>query len=135
MELIKIIFFSFGSLFGVENSSIIAEKTTVKIDTQKHTISISLENLLTMVSEKQDSIKASNELYRIGNPESKAQRYNWSPEFKSYPSKTFDITRDKTKKQLNATITLTYNSDKDLKDFSIDYVAEDKSYALINIDS
>ncbi|WP_299763742.1 hypothetical protein [uncultured Dokdonia sp.] len=133
MELIKIIFFVLGTFFGVENSGIIAEKTNVTIDPEKHTITVTHENLFTMVQKEQDSIRVMDELYRIGNPAAGDTRYDWIEELTAYETKTLVIASDPGKEQLNASIKLIYNTKEQLKDFAVEYVTEENSYALINI--
>jgi len=88
-----------------------------------------------MVFNEQDSIKASDELFRISNPAAKENRFEWREEFETYELKTYELISDNENKQLHATIKLKYNTKEQLKDFAIDYVEEDNSYALINLDS
>lgn len=135
MEVIKVIFFALGSFFGIENSAIIAEKTNVTIDIEKQIITVNQHNLFTMVRDEKDSLKVSEELYRLGNPAAKDEGYTFREEFAAYTSKTYDITSDDKNKQLHATIELNYTTKEQLKDFAIDYVPDEDSYALINIDS
>ncbi|WP_299680901.1 hypothetical protein [uncultured Dokdonia sp.] len=133
MELIKIIFFALGTFFGVENSRIISEKTHVKIDPEKHIITVTHEHLFTMVQKEEDSIRVANELYRIANPAAGDTRYDWREELTTYETKTLVISTSPEQKQLNASIKLKYNTKEQLKDFAIEYVTEENSYALINI--
>lgn len=133
MELVKVIFFAIGSFFGVQNSTIFAETTMVHIDVDKKIIHITHNNLFSMIRNETDSLKVSEELYRIGSIMDKNERYNWREEFNKFPAKTLDFTSDKTNKQLHGKIVLHYNSKEQLKNFSIDYVKDDDSYAMINI--
>lgn len=133
MEVIKIIFFVLGSFFGMENSYIIADKTHVTVDPDKRIITIAQENLFTIIRDKRDSIKITNELYRIGNPAAKETRHEWIEEFASYEFKTLDMISDHEQEKLNANIKLKYNTKEQLKDFAIEYITEENSYAIINI--
>ena len=135
MELIKIIFFALGSFFGIENSNIIAEKTQVIIDIENHVIEVEQHDLFAIIRNEQDSIRVSQELYRIGNRAAGDKHYKFRSEFDSYTSKTSEIVYHKKEQRIDASIKLRYNTPADLKDFAIDYVPEDDSYALINVDS
>lgn len=115
MEEIKILFFIVGAFFGVNQSNVIAEKTSVTVNPQEKTIVILQENLIAIVRNENDSLNVQNELKQIvqsNNP--------WSSEFTEYSKKEkhFSISKDST--SLNLKISLTYNSDLDLKAFGID---------------
>ncbi|MBC3847043.1 hypothetical protein H8K90_11675 [Winogradskyella echinorum] len=115
MELIKILFFVIGSFFGVEQSQIFSEKTTVTINPTEKTIIVFNENILSLIKTKEDSLKVNNELKAISQSKQK-----WSKEFKNYSKKEqiFSISNDG--ETLNSKISLTYNNHADLKAFGID---------------
>lgn len=133
MELIKVIFFAFGSFFGLQNSKIISETTNVTVNLEKQVVNITHNNLITFIRHADDSIKVSNELYRIVNPAAKENRLDWRKEFDAFEYSTFNITDDEDSKQLNAKIELKYTNKKQLEELSIEYIAEKKAYVLINI--
>ncbi|WP_192350497.1 hypothetical protein [Algoriphagus sp. Y33] len=135
MEQIKLVFFLFGSFFGIDDSYTMAERTDVKIDTQNHVIDIYQKNVYTTTVSEQDSIAVSEELFRIGNPAAKDKRFLWAEELDSYAWKTFDITSDSENKELNIDLNLKYNTREQLRDFAIDYVEEEGTYAIVNIES
>ncbi len=62
MELTKIIFFIIGSFFGVENSSVLAEKTTITINPEEKTIVILQEHIVSLIRNADDSLMANTEL-------------------------------------------------------------------------
>lgn len=121
MEQIKILFFVIGAFFGVEQSGIIAEKSTVTIDPQEKTITILQENLVALIQNENDSLKIRNELSKITEI-----NHTWNSEFNDYlkKEKSFYISEDTT--SLNLKLTLTYNTDKDLKAFGINKNKEGK---------
>ena len=62
MELTKIIFFIIGSFFGVENSRVILEKTTITINPEEKTIAILQEHIVSLIRNAEGSLKANTEL-------------------------------------------------------------------------
>ena len=128
MELIKIMFFAIGTFFGIENSQIGAEKTTVTIDPNAKTITVIQENLFTMIRTKEDSLLVSEQLASIM---SKTAAEN--PESPEEGSKSVSFYTTGTG-NLNAKIEITYTNHKELKDYAID-LSEDGSYSLIHIPS
>lgn len=126
MEIIKIIFFAIGTFFGIENSQIAAEKTTVTINPIAHTIVVVQEQLFSITKTKEDSLRVSEELLVMIKDTN-----DWRPELKSYASKSYEFYESKTG-YLNAKISLTYGNDADLKPYAIDLL-EDKTYSIINI--
>ncbi|MGG6231844.1 hypothetical protein [Tenacibaculum sp. SDUM215027] len=124
MEVIKIVFFVLGVFFG-ENSRIGAEKTTVTVNPKEQTVTIVQENIFALIVKEGDSLQVSSELKKV-------IARNWRKEIEGYPSKscTFYVTDDS---NLNAKIILNYPSEKDLKDFALDFNHETKEFSLINI--
>lgn len=121
MEQIKILFFIAGTFFGVDQSRIIAEKTTVTINPQEKTIVILQENLVSLIKNEGDSLKVQNELEKIKQP-----NQSWSSEFKDYSKKEKDFYIAVDDQTLNLKLTLNYTSAKDLKAFGIDINKDDK---------
>ncbi|MDX8554621.1 hypothetical protein MK851_13440 [Tenacibaculum sp. 1B UA] len=124
MEVIKIVFFVLGVFFG-ENSRIGAEKTTVTVNPKEQTVTIVQENIFALIVKEGDSLQVSSELKKI-------IARNWRKEIETYPSKscTFYVTDND---NLNAKIILNYPSEKELKDFALDFNQETKEFSLINI--
>ncbi|MDR7127907.1 hypothetical protein J2X69_000235 [Algoriphagus sp. 4150] len=135
MEQIKLVFFLFGSFFGIEDSYIIAERTDVKIDTQNHVIDIYQKNVYTIIVSEEDSIAVSEELFRIGNPAAKEKSFLWAEELNSYACKTFDIRSDSENEKLDISLNLKYDTPEQLRDFAVNYVEEEGTYAIVNIES
>lgn len=115
MEQIKILFFIVGTFFGVEQSRIISEKTTVTINPEEKTITILQENLIALIKNKSDSLKVQNELKKITQP-----NQLWSSEFTGYIKKEKEFYISEDKQYLNLSLTLTYTAITDLKAFGID---------------
>ncbi|WP_225035487.1 hypothetical protein [Winogradskyella sp. SM1960] len=115
MEAINILFFIVGTFFGFNQSSLIAEKTTVTINPNEKTIVILQENLVTFIQNESDSLKVQNELSKITQ-----SNCPWSSELENYPKKEKEFFKSEDKNALNLKLTLTYTSDKDLKVFGID---------------
>jgi len=128
MELIKIMFFALGTFFGIENSQIGAEKTTVTIDPNAKTITVIQENLFTLIRHEADSLLISEQLTAILKEASTEK--SQSPEEGSKSLSFYTSGKD----NLNAKIEITYTNHKDLKDYAID-CSEDGSYSLINYPS
>ena len=124
MEVIKIAFFVLGVFFG-ENSRIGAEKTTVTVNPKEQKVTIVQENIFALIVKEGDSLQVSSELKKI-------IARNWRKEIETYPSKscTFYVTDNG---NLNAKIILNYPSEKELKDFALDFNQETKEFSLINI--
>ncbi|REE24356.1 hypothetical protein DFQ09_104127 [Winogradskyella pacifica] len=114
MEEIKILFFVVGTFFGVHQSNIISEKTTVTISPEEKTIIIVQENLMTFIKTESDSINIQNELSKIVHP-----NHSWSPQLENFPIKEKKFYKSDDKKSLNLKLSLTYSTSKDLKIFGI----------------
>ena len=127
MELIKVVFFIIGTYFGVENSRVLAEKTTVMINPEEKTIIILHENVVSLFKNTEDSLKARTELKAITQPQ-----HQWSSEFNDYSKKEkcFFISDDS--RALNSKISLTYVSETDLKAFGIDLNPEGQ-LSMVNV--
>ena len=125
MEEIKLVFFVLGLFFGVETTSVVAEKTIFTVDPVSNVITIQLQNLVAVYPKEGDaSVSAEfTEMY--------TKKEKWNALFDSYLEK--DIVYSSPKKGiLNATITLKYSKSEDLKIFAIDINREGK-YSFINI--
>lgn len=133
MEVIKIIFFALGTFFGVEDSTIMAEETAVHIDIAEQIITVDQRDVFALVSNEKDSLKIRNTLYRIGNSQAQEKRLTLKEKFDTYAWSTSEIVSRKETKQLDIKLKCKYVSKEQLKDFGIDYVEKDSSYAMINI--
>lgn len=114
MEEIKILFFIIGTFFGVDQSRVIAENTTVTINPGEKTITILQENLISLIQNENDSLQVTAELSKIIKPD-----YPWSSEFDNYSKKEKKFFSAEDSKSLNSELILTYSDTKDLKVFGI----------------
>ena len=114
MEEIKILFFIVGTFFGVDQSLVISETTTVTINPEEKTIVILQENLISLIQNESDSLKVLAELKLISQPE-----HQWSSEFKDFSNKAKCFYISDNEKTLNSKISLTYKNVTDLKVFGI----------------
>lgn len=126
MEEIKILFFIVGTFFGVNQSSIISEKTTVTIHPEEKIITILHENLISLIKNKSDSLNVKNELEKIVQP-----NHPWSSELTNYPKKEKIFYSSEDKQALNLKLTLTYTATKDLKVFGIE-LNKDGKFSMTN---
>ncbi|WP_299112489.1 hypothetical protein [uncultured Winogradskyella sp.] len=126
MEEIKILFFIVGAFFGVNQSQIVAEKSTVTINPEEKTITIIQENLISVVQQESDSISLTAELLKVSNTNVK-----WSSEFDGYLQKEKEFYTSEDKKTLNLKLKLTYTTNDDLKDFGI-YLNKDGEFSMTN---
>ena len=115
MEEIKILFFVVGTFFGINQSGVIAETTTVTINPEAKTITIQHENLVSFIQKESDSLQIQNELEKIVQT-----NQPWSSEFEDYTKKEKHFYSSEDGKTLNSKLTLTYSSTSDLKAFGID---------------
>ncbi|WP_420572493.1 hypothetical protein [Kordia sp.] len=126
METIKIVVFALGLFFGIETTSVVAKKTTVTVDPTEKTIIIQQENLLAIYPKTENSTTVEKQFSEIYT-----KKEQWNTLFDSYPEKSIVYSSPK-KGVLNATITLKYNTTKDLKAYAIDVNRENK-FSIINI--
>ena len=126
MEEIKILFFVVGAFFGVNQSQIVAEKTTVTINPEEKTITILQENLISVIQKESDSISLSAELLKISDTETQ-----WTSEFDTYSKKEKEFFTSEDNKTLNLKLKLTYTSNDDLKDFGIN-INDDGEFSMTN---
>lgn len=129
MELIKIIFFVIGSFFGLENSRVVAEKTTVTINPEEKTIHVLYDNIITIIQNKSDSTTVQNELKKIMN-----SNQNWDIDFESYAKKEKIFYAANGDTTLNGKLSLTYTNITDLKIFGIE-LDKNKKYTMTNFPS
>ncbi|MFK7834294.1 MAG: hypothetical protein AB8B52_13555 [Winogradskyella sp.] len=115
MEQIKILFFVIGTFFGVEQSRIVAEKTTVTVNPASKTITVLQENLMGIIQAESDSLEIQKELKQLISP-----NQPWSAEFENYTKKEKLFFSSEDDHTLNSTLTLTYSDAKDLKVFGIE---------------
>ncbi len=126
MEVIKIALYVLGMFFGIEDSRIASEKTTITINPITKLMVIENENLFTIIRNEEDSIAVAKELFQIMNNPSE-----WRSELEKYPSKKIEFTSVK-EGVLNAKLTLEYNDYSNLSDYAIDVNPEGK-YSIVNI--
>ena len=126
MEEIKILFFVVGTFFGVHQSNIISEKTTVIVNPQEKTIVIRQENLVTFIKTESDSLNIQNELSKFVHP-----NQSWSSELKNFSVKEKEFYKSDDHKSLHLKLSLTYSTLKDLKVFGID-MNNDGTFSMRN---
>ncbi|EDP97881.1 hypothetical protein U8527_17980 [Kordia algicida OT-1] len=126
MEVIKIVVFVIGLFFGIESSTIIAETTEVTINPKEKTMVIQQKNLLAIYPKEKDTSFAAEEFTKIYY-----YKTNWNKHLNAFAEKSIVYTTsdDKT---LDATITLQYTSDEDLKIFAIDKNRKGQ-FSIINL--
>ena len=126
MEEIKIVFFIVATFFGVNQSNVFSEKTTVTINPEEKNITILQENLISILLNESDSLQVKTELEKISQP-----NHLWSSEFKNYSRKEKEFYIDEDTQSLNLKLTLTYTSTHDLKAFGID-LNKDGKLSMMN---
>ena len=126
MEEIKILFFIVGAFFGVNQSQIVAEKSTVTINPEEKTILILQENLISVVQKESDSISLTAELLKISDLETQ-----WTSEFDTYSKKEKEFYTSEENKALNLKLTLTYSKNEDLAAYGI-YLNKDGEFSMTN---
>ncbi|WP_179319383.1 hypothetical protein [Winogradskyella helgolandensis] len=126
MEAIKILFFVVGTFFGMNQSNIISEKTTVTVNPEEKTIVILQENLVTFIKTQSDSLNIKNELSKIVHP-----NHSWSSELKNFPVKEKEFYMSDDHKSLHLKLSLTYSTLKDLKVFGI-HMNNDGKFSMTN---
>ncbi|WP_430412439.1 hypothetical protein [Kordia sp.] len=126
MEAIRLVFFVLGVFFGVETTSVVAEKTIVTVDPTSNVMEIHLKNLVAVYPKENDPTLVEKEF-----SEMYANKGSWNSLFDTYLEKSIVYTSPK-KGVLDATITLKYSKPEDLKIFAIDINREGK-YSFINI--
>ncbi|MBC8753673.1 hypothetical protein H2O64_03270 [Kordia sp. YSTF-M3] len=126
METIKIVLFVLGLFFGIETSTVIAEKTIVIVSPKTKTIVIQHENLLAIYPTEKDSLSIAKEFASIYT-----KKDSWNTHLDTFTEKY--ITYNATEKGVLSTkITLKYTKLEDLKVFAIDTNPEGK-FSIINI--
>lgn len=126
METIKLVFFVLGVFFGIETTSVVAEKTIVTVDPISNVMEIQLKNLLAVYPKENDPTLVEKEFSEIY-----AKKDRWNSLFDAYLKKSIVYNSPK-KGVIDATITLKYSEPEDLKIFAIDINPEGK-YSFINI--
>lgn len=126
MEEIKILFFIVGTFFGVDQSRIIAESTTVTIDPEEKTITILQEDLISLIRDESDSLKVQNELTKITQT-----THPWSSELTGFTKKHKNFYSAEDEKTLNLELRFTYTSPNDLSVFGI-HVNNDGNFSMTN---
>ncbi|NRD22893.1 hypothetical protein HNV10_06550 [Winogradskyella litoriviva] len=126
MQEIKILFFIVGSFFGVNESQIISEKTTVTINPTEKTIFIVHENLISIVQKESDSITLTAELLKISKADAK-----WDSEFIGYSNTEKEFYLSEENETLNSKLKLTYSKIEDLVAFGID-VNKNGEFSMTN---
>ncbi|MFL9831553.1 hypothetical protein ACSV4D_15190 [Flavobacterium sp. ARAG 55.4] len=127
MEQIKVIFFALASFFGIEDSRIAADKTTITIYPEKKEIEIIQEGLFSIVQTEKDSVLILEEWNKLS--ELKKGHTNWSGELDSFTMKSFDFTP--VKNAIQPHLILKYSNEKDLRNLGIWY-DENKNQFSVN---
>lgn len=110
MEIVKILLFVLGTYFGVNESHIVAEKTTITINDQEKAMHVSMKNLRAFVKDNRDSILVYDEWFRIlENP---------LPIHDSIKVVSKHFTRKNDR--LDASLRIEYNNLEDLKEFGFE---------------
>ncbi|MEP2278977.1 hypothetical protein [Maribacter sp.] len=117
MEQIKIIFFLVGSFFGIENSTIAADKTTVIIYPENQKIEIIQEKLFTIIQSKKDTATTLAQWNKIANL--RENETPWAKELEHFTNKNLSIKNTGT--TIETHISLNYNDPNDLRAMGIWY--------------
>lgn len=129
MEQIKILFFSLLSFFGIENSRIAANKTTVTIDPVKKSIEIIQADLFAFIEQDADKEAVIQQWNDFTN--TNAENVNWSKELEPLTNKSLKLVV--VNGSIQPHIRLFYLDEKDLRPMGIWYDEENKVFSLNNI--
>ncbi len=129
MEQIKIIFFLLGSFFGIENSRIASDKTTVTIYPEKHKIEIVQENLFTIIQAEKDTALILAQWEQLANR--KENKLPWAKELENFTNK--NVTIENKEGAIAPRISFNYTDEDDLRALGIWYNNEKKQYSINNI--
>tara|TARA_R110002051_G_scaffold143507_8_gene216546 strand:- start:2751 stop:3293 length:543 start_codon:yes stop_codon:yes gene_type:complete len=129
MEQINIIFYLLASFFGIEDSKIAADKTTVTINPKTKEIVIVQEHIFTIIQTEKDTAIALAQWEKIVNW--KKNNTLWANELESFTSKDVIITSLDGELQIH--ITLTYTNENDLRVMSIWYNKEKNQFSINDI--
>ncbi|APQ16924.1 hypothetical protein [Maribacter hydrothermalis] len=129
MEQINIIFFLLASFFGIEDSKIAADKTTVTINPKTKEIVIVQEHIFTFIQTEKDTAIALAQWEKIANW--KVNNIPWAKELESFPSKGAII--NSVNGELQTHITLTYTNENDLRAMGIWYNKEKNQFSINEI--
>lgn len=129
MEQIKILFFSLLSFFGIEDSRIAANKTTITIYPVKKSIEIIQEDLFVIIDQESDTETVIDQWSGFIN--ANKENPNWSKELESFTNKTLRL--DSIDGKIQPQITLNYSSEKDLRSLGIWYNENEKVFSINHI--
>lgn len=129
MEQVNILFFILSTFFGINDSKIAAEKTTVTINPQSKTITIVQENLFAIVTNEAQNNALVMDFDSILKKTS--NNLAWSNEMEKYTNTSCEF-YETDRNLLNAKIIFNYENPKDLKSLGV-YFTEEKKYAINHI--
>lgn len=126
MEEIFVIFYVLTSFFGIQDATLVAEKTMVSVNPVQKEITITQENLCAFIQTPADRLKAAEQWENIKNW--KEQDVPWANELAPFTVKNLSIkkTGDNDQPQL----VMRYNSEKDLRALGIWYNANKQQFAI-----
>lgn len=129
MEQIKIIFFLIGSFFGIENSRIASDKTTVTIYPEKQKIKIVQENLFTIIQTEKDTALILAQWEQLANWNE--NKLPWAKELENFTNKNVII--ENNEGAIAPRISFNYTDENDLSALAIWYNKEKNQYSINNI--
>ncbi|WP_417196561.1 hypothetical protein [Bizionia sp.] len=130
MEQIKILFFVLSSFFGINDSQIAAEKTTVIISPKSQEIEIIQENLFTVIQSEKDTTSVLEQWKKLVNAEAD-NTYAWAKDLENFPIK--NLTLKSIKKNIQPHLKLNYSTEKDLRVMGIWYNKEKNQFFINHI--
>jgi len=125
MEEIKILFYVLTSFLGIQNGHIAAEKTTVTLSPDKHTITIVQEDLFSVLQSEEDSIAI------VANWEQLQKRPMWISELNTLTEKNVATSIDNNKYM--ATITFNYQKEEDIRALGMWFKKETNQFFINNL--
>ncbi len=128
MDPISIYFFALASIIGMDNTSIVAQKTNITINPIEKTLEVHLEDLFSIIMTTDDSLTVAHELQQIVEFHTNAGK-------KTAENLIIeDIVLSKNDQQLNATLKGRYTDPKVLADAGISFEASATGeFSMINI--
>jgi len=126
MEQIKIFFFVLASFFSTEDGRIVANTTTVTVHPASKEISIVQEDLFTIIRSQGDIPPILKEWETLSTWKEKV--LPWAKELDSFAKKEFTLAVIKDSIQPN--LTLSYTSEKDLRELGIWYNAVKNEFSI-----
>ncbi|WP_271406821.1 hypothetical protein [Tenacibaculum soleae] len=128
MEQVKIILFVLGTFFGINNSKIGAEKTTVIIDPKKEQVEIIYENLVSFIKSETDKNLILEQWYQLNNM--KGEKRSWAKELDNFSNKKITFTTEENR--IEAHLILNYVNIEDLRVIGVDYNSDKNQFSIYN---